>query len=246
MYKDYFPFLKNIILSDIGIKGQDLIKNKKILCIGTGGLGSPVLTYLPSIGIKEIGIIEFDKVDVTNLNRQFIFNDSDINKKKIICAKAYLKKKKENLKIKTYEKKLSYSNSFNIFKKYDIVIDCTDNIESKIIISDSAIKLNIPVVHASVFGFEGYISILKRNILCYRCLYENYKSSEYIEYGILGPIAGAIGCIQVIETAKLILNSLKNKEFNTLESKMLILDFKKLNIKVLNILKKKKCKICQD
>lgn len=109
------------------------------------------------------------------------------------------------------------------------------------IISDMAVKLNIPVVHASIFGFEGYVTIFNKNIFCYRCLCNNYKNLEHIEYGVLGAVAGAIGCIQAIETVKILI---KNKSVNTLESKIMIFDFKNLNIKILNINRNKNCQIC--
>lgn len=241
MYKKYFKYLKQIVLSDIGINGQDLLEKKKILCIGAGGLGAPALTYLTLAGIRNIDIIEFDKVDITNLNRQFIFTQSHINQKKILCAKNYVKTHNSIIKTKIYNTKLSYSNAIKLFNGYDIILDCTDNSESKMIISDSAIKLNIPIIHASVFGFEGYITLFHKNIFCYRCLCKNYKNIEHIEYGVIGAIAGILGCMQAIETIKLIL---EKKTLTTLKSKIILLDFKSLNIKILNIKKEKSCSIC--
>lgn len=241
MYNKYFKYLKHIILSDIGIKGQDELEKKKVLCIGTGGLGSPVLTYLASTGINKIGIVEFDTVDITNLNRQFLFNTNSLGKKKITYAEKHVKHINVHAQITLYKKKLSYFNAITLIKDYDIIIDCTDNSESKMIISDMAVKLNIPVVHASIFGFEGYVTIFNKNIFCYRCLCNNYKNLEHIEYGVLGAVAGAIGCIQAIETIKILI---KNKSVNTLESKIMIFDFKNLNIKILNINRNKNCQIC--
>lgn len=241
MYNKYFNYLKHIILSDIGIESQDTLENKKVLCIGTGGLGSPVLTYLLLTGINKIGIAEFDTVDITNLNRQFIFNTEDIGKKKIDCTKNYIKKINKDIKPILYKKKITYQNGIKIFKLYDVIIDCTDNSESKMIISDLAVKLNVPVIHASIFGFEGYISIFKKNTFCYRCLCKNYKNSEHIEYGVLGAVAGVVGCIQVIETIKILL---KKNIFTTLESKIMILDFKNLNIKIIKINRNPHCEIC--
>ncbi|HIH2762676.1 MAG TPA: HesA/MoeB/ThiF family protein [Candidatus Azoamicus sp. MARI] len=241
MHKKYFQYLKHIILSDIGIKGQDELIKKKVLCVGTGGLGSPVLTYLSLAGINKIGLVEFDKVDVTNLNRQFLFNIKNVGQKKIDCTKQYIKNINTDIKVNSYKKKLSYFNAINIIKKYDIILDCTDNSESKMIISDISVKLNIPVVHASIFGFEGYVSIFNKNIFCYRCLCKNYKNLQHVEYGVLGAVAGVIGCIQTIETIKLLI---KNKFFKTLNSKIMILDFKNLNIKILKVNKDENCSIC--
>ena len=162
MYNTYYKYLKHIILSDIGIKGQDELEKKKVLCVGAGGLGSPVLTYLSSAGINKIGIVEFDKIDITNLNRQFLFNIKNVGKKKITYAEKHVKKINKNIHLTLYKEKLSYLNAINIIKNYDIVVDCTDNSESKMIISDIAVKLNITVIHASIFGFEGYITIFKK------------------------------------------------------------------------------------
>ncbi|HIH2763634.1 MAG TPA: HesA/MoeB/ThiF family protein [Candidatus Azoamicus sp.] len=241
MYKKYFKYLKHIIISDIGLNEQDNIEKKKILCIGTGGLGAPVLTYLPLMGINKIGIVEFDKIDITNLNRQFIFNIKNLGEEKIIHVKKYIKNINKNITTTIYKTKLSLFNAITIIKDYDIVIDCTDNSESKMIISDTAVKLNIPVVHASIYGFEGYVSIFKKKTFCYRCLNKTYKNLEYIEYGVIGAMAGIVGCIQAIETIKLLI---KNKSFTTLESKIMILDFKNLNIKILNVKKDRYCQIC--
>lgn len=235
MYKKYLTSLKQIILSDIGIKGQDAIAKTKILCIGTGGLGSPVLTYLLAAGITKIGISDFDKVDISNLNRQFIFKKIHIGEKKIKIAKNYITNINNKINVQTY-KKITYSNCIKIIKNYDLILECTDNYESKLIVSDCALKLKINVIHASVFGFEGYITLLKKGS-CYRCLNNNYIASKYTDYGIVGAVAGAIGCIQTIEAIKIILNIHKNE--------LIFFDFKNNTFKKQNLKKIKKCSICK-
>lgn len=236
MYKKYFYHIKQIILSEIGIKGQDKINKTKVLCIGTGGLGSPVITYLLATGIKNIGLSEFDKIDESNLNRQFIFKKNNIGEKKIKIAKTYIKDINKNINLKTHGK-INHSNCIKIIKNYDLIIECTDNYKTKLIISDCAIKLNISLIHASVFGFEGYITTIKKGY-CYRCLKKNYSISKYTDYGILGAVAGAIGCIQIIETIKNILNIYKNE--------LIFFDFKNNIFKKIKLSKIKKCTICKN
>ncbi len=244
MYNLYSRYLRHIVLPDIGLYGHDILHKSKILCIGAGGLGSPALTYLSMIGIGMLGIIDFDCVDISNLNRQFIFNESNIGKKKVICVKKYIKKINSKINIIIYSDRLYYNNCYNIFINYDLILDCTDNLETKFLISDHAIKLNIPVIHGAVSGFGGYVSVLKKNVLCYRCIYNNFKTFDCLDFGIFGPIAGIIGIIQASESIKILLNNNIKKKYSTLEAKLFILNLKTLNFTLLNLNRNIKCKIC--
>jgi len=243
-------YSKQIILSDIGITGQNKLKNSKVLCVGIGGLGSSVLMYLSSMGIGTIGIVDMDNIELSNLHRQVIYNTTDLGKNKVKIAKKYVEKLNPSVVINTYNLKLIENNIINIIRKYNIVIDCTDNLETKYLINKYAMKFNIPMVYGALFGFEGYVSVFIREKSCYFCLYKNIPSL-YVptcsESGVLGVVAGIIGNIQALETVKLILNdynSYDNEKFSNLISKLLIFDSKFLSFKILNFSKNDNCPIC--
>lgn len=244
MYANYYRYIRHIVLSDIGIAGQDFLFKSKVLCIGAGGLGSPALTYLVSSGVGLIGIIDFDSVDLSNLNRQFIYNTFDIGSNKVTSAVNFLKKLNSDVFFLTYNNKISNDNFLDIMTGYDIILDCTDTLESKFVVNDFAMRLNIPVVHASVFGFSGYVSIFSRTSGCYRCLYESFSQVNCVGHGILGPLAGVVGSIQAIEAIKFLLNKINNCAFDNLFSKVLVLDFKKLEFLIINFNKRTTCIGC--
>jgi adenylyltransferase/sulfurtransferase len=244
MHNYYKRYIRHVVLSDIGILGQDILFKSKVLCIGAGGLGSPALVYLASCGIGFLGIVDFDKVDLSNLNRQFMYDEFDIGKSKVYCAENFLKKINNNVTIFTYNERLSYKNFLDIIPGYDVILDCTDSLESKFFVNECGIKLNIPVIHGSILGFSGYISIFSRDFGCYNCLYKDFSYTNFLGHGVLGPVAGVIGAFQAIECIKVLLNSSIHYNFNTLFSKILFFDFKNLNFLILNFKKKDFCNIC--
>lgn len=244
MYNFYNRYIRHVVLSDIGILGQDALLKSKILCVGAGGLGSPVMTYLASCGVGLIGVVDFDTVDISNLNRQFMYNVFDLGKLKSFSAVSFLKKINTYVNVHAYNARLSCDNFSNIMSGYDIIVDCTDSLEAKFLISDFSMKLNLPVIHGSVFGFSGYISMFSRDTGCYRCLYKSFSYINCIGHGILGPVAGAVGAIQAIETIKYLLTINDISSFNNLFSKLLVLDFKNLNFLVLNFNKISSCLFC--
>lgn len=245
MNESYYRYIRHLILPEIGIEGQDILRKSKVLCIGTGGLGSSALIHLACAGVGFLGLVDFDSVDITNLNRQIMFNFTDVGKSKVLCASDYLKKLNPELNIKVYESKFSFLTCFDIMKGYDIVLDCSDNLETRFLINDVAIKLDIPMVHGSVFGFEGYVGIFLRSGACYRCLYDNFKYLNCMNYGILGSVAGIVGSIQALETVKFLLNKFCFlNSFICLDSKLLFLDFKMVDFKVIRVKKKSDCVVC--
>lgn len=243
-FKKYNEYIRHIILKDVGFKGQDLLNKSKILLIGAGGLGSPAIIYALSNGIKNIGIIDFDKVSESNLNRQIIFNKKNIGQKKIDCVKKYIKNFHKKINLKTYDFKLTNENCLKIFKEYDIVLDCSDNLETKFLINDFSSKINIPFVHGSVFGFEGYAAIFLKNFGCYRCLYENYNNISSLNSGIIGQVAGMIGILQSIIAVLFLLNKNKEKYIKNICSNILFFDFKNMNFGKFKTIKSKNCNIC--
>lgn len=244
MYYSYLRYIRHIILPNVGIIGQDAIKNSKVLCIGIGGLGSAALLYLSAVGIGCIGIVDFDIVSYSNLNRQIIYTQTDIGKKKTTCAAKFIKKFNNKTKLIIHDLKLKIDNCFNLFKNYDIILDCTDNLETKFLISDFSTKLKLPLVHGSVFGTEGYIINFLNNDTCYRCLYNNSKELSLYSYGILGPVAGIIGSIQALICILIILNKKNLFFFDDFNSKLFIFNFLKLNIISYKIEKLFNCTTC--
>ena len=233
-------YAHQIILDEIGTKGQKKLLKTKVFILGAGGLGSPVLIYLASAGVGTLGIADFDKVELSNLQRQILFDKKSINKLKVEVAKKKINNLNPSIKLNIYKKKITNLNIDKIISKYDIVVDGSDNFETKYLVNDACIKNKKTLVSASLNGFEAQISIFKPWIKsidnhCYRSLFhEDYKNtniSNCREGGIIGGLAGTVGSIQSVEVLKEILNI-----GESLNGKLFIIDllngiFKKLKVK---------------
>jgi molybdopterin-synthase adenylyltransferase len=225
-FNEFKRFEKQIILKKIGIAGQKKIKKSKVLIIGMGGLGCPLLTYLVSAGVINIGIVDDDKVELGNLSRQTLFNLSDVGKPKVMQAKIKIKKIYKSIKVKIFKEKLLKKNIKKIFKNYEIICDGTDNFETRYLINDHCKKNKKILISAAISKFDGQLFKFnfKKKSSCFRCFMpikpdqDNNCGSE----GIFGPVAGILGSLQANEVLKTILN-LKND----LNSKILI--FNSLN-----------------
>ncbi|PPR41428.1 MAG: Sulfur carrier protein ThiS adenylyltransferase [Alphaproteobacteria bacterium MarineAlpha6_Bin2] len=238
-------YAHQIILDEIGIKGQEKLLKAKVFILGIGGLGSPVLMYLASAGIGTLGIADFDKVELSNLQRQILFDTKSINKLKVEIAKKKINSINPNVKINIYKKKITNLNINKIIPEYDIVVDGSDNFETKYLINDACIKNKKILISASLNGFEAQIITFKpwiksTNNPCYRCLFpENYKNTNTYncrEGGIIGGLAGTIGSLQSVEVIKEILNI-----GESLNGKLLIIDLLNGNLKKLKVKRNKKC-----
>ena len=207
--KDFKRFEKQIILKKIGIFGQKKIKNSRVLIIGMGGLGCPLLTYLASSGVCNIGIADHDKVEISNLNRQILFNSSDIGKFKVNQAKIKIKKIYNQIKIKTFRTKITNKNINKILANYQIICDGTDNFNTRYLINDQCKKNKKVLISAAISKFDGQLFKFnfKKKGPCFRCFMpekpeqENNCGSE----GIFSPLAGTIGSLQANEVLKTIL-----------------------------------------
>jgi molybdopterin-synthase adenylyltransferase len=226
-FKDYKRFEKQIVLKKIGISGQKKIQNSKILIIGMGGLGCPLFTYLASAGVCNIGIADYDKVELGNLNRQTLFNSYDIGKFKVIQAKMKIKKIYDKIKIKVFNTKISSKNIDKILKSYDIICDGTDNFETRYLINDQCKKNKKILISAAISKFDGQLFKFnfKKKGSCFRCFMPqkpdqvNNCGSE----GVFSPITGILGSMQANEVLKTILqlkDDLNNKVllFNSLRT----------------------------
>ncbi|MEP3837645.1 MAG: molybdopterin-synthase adenylyltransferase MoeB [Algibacter sp.] len=203
-------YSRHIILSDIGQTGQDKISKAKVLVIGAGGLGCPILQYLTAAGIGTIGIIDFDVVELSNLQRQVLFGSSTLGKNKAIAAKARLEDLNDSISFIAYAEKLTHKNAIELFKQYDIIVDGSDNFETRYLVNDASIITNKPLVFGAIYKFEGQVSVFNyNNGPSYRCLFPNTPEQGSIpncsEIGVLGVLPGIIGSMQANEVLKIVL-----------------------------------------
>ena len=220
-------YSRHILLSEIGLEGQEKLKNASVLVVGAGGLGSPLATYLAASGVGKIGIVDYDIVDESNLQRQILFSTNEIGLQKAQAAKERLLALNPFLDIEIYEVKLTSENAIDIINEYDIVADGTDNFPTRYLVNDVCMLLDKPNVYASIFGFEGQASVFSKGKgACYRCLFPNPPAAGSVpscnEAGVLGVLPGILGTIQATEVVKLILgigNSLIGRllTYNALE-----------------------------
>ncbi len=205
-------YSRHLIMPEVGVEGQEKLKAAKVLLIGTGGLGAPVAMYLAAAGVGTIGLVDFDVVDVSNLQRQVIHGTKDIGKKKIDSAEETMRDINPLVKIIKHEVALSSENALEIMRDYDIIADGTDNFPTRFLINDACVILNKPNVYASIFRFEGQATIFAaEGGPCYRCLYPEPPPPGLVpscaEGGVLGILPGVVGLIQATEVVKLILGA---------------------------------------
>lgn len=201
---------RHIILEDIGVQGQIKLNQAKVLVVGAGGLGCPVLQYLTAAGVGTIGIIDFDVVEESNLQRQILFGKSSLGKNKAIAAKQRLADINDSITINAYPESLSAKNALFFFSSYDIIVDGTDNFNTRYLINDAAVLTNKPLVFGAIYKFEGQVSVFNyNNGPSYRCLFPTPPSKNAVpncsEAGVLGVLPGIIGCMQANEVIKVIL-----------------------------------------
>jgi len=203
-------YSRHIALSEIGKAGQDRLSNAKVLVIGAGGLGCPILQYLAAAGVGNIGIVDFDTVELSNLQRQVLFGSASIGLNKAEAAKTRLHDLNDSISIISYPEKLTHQNAIRLFKNYDIIVDGTDNFETRYLINDAALITNKPVVFGAIYKFEGQVSVFNyKNGPSYRCLFSNQQEKEQSgnceAVGVLGVLPGIIGSMQANEVLKIIL-----------------------------------------
>jgi sulfur-carrier protein adenylyltransferase/sulfurtransferase len=203
-------YSKQIMIPEIGIKGQEKLKQAKVLVIGAGGLGCPVLQYLTVAGVGEISIAEFDMVDETNLQRQVLYGSSDVGKLKSIIAKNRLEHLNSLLEFRIVNLKIDSSNALSVLKNFDVIIDATDNLTARYIINDSCVILNKPMVHGSIYKNEGMISVFNyKGGPTYRCFNpvtqkKDYKNPKPSDVGLFGVLPGITGTYMANEVLKII------------------------------------------
>jgi molybdopterin-synthase adenylyltransferase len=236
-------FSRQIILKNIGTIGQKKILSSKVLIVGAGGLGSPAAEFLSRAGIGTIGIVDNDKVSLSNLHRQSLYLTEDIGKPKIIIAKNKIYKINKNIKIKTYKVRLNSINFKKIIQNYDYVIDGSDNFKTKFLLNDFCLKYKKILITGAISKFDGHIftfNFKNKKIPCLRCFFQESEISDDLlnceSEGILGTVAGIVGTIQANEVLKKILNI-----GNSLDGYILILDLLNLNFRKAKIKKRRNC-----
>ena len=237
-------FSRHILIPEIDAIGQMRIVNSKVLCIGAGGLGSPTIMYLAAAGVGEIGILDFDRVDISNLQRQIIHTQADLGKSKAQSAKEKTLALNPTVKVNLHEVRLKPSNALEIFKDYDLIIDCTDNFATRYLVNDAAAILGKPYVWGSIYQFDGQVSVFwSKSGPCYRCLHPTPPPAGSVpscaEGGVLGVLCGAIGSIQTSEAIKLITGI-----GDSLLGNLLIFDALSTSYTKVGIKKSANCPIC--
>ena len=237
-------YSRQIVLKDIGISGQRKIINSKILIVGAGGLGCPVADYLSRAGVGFLGIADHDQVNLSNIHRQSLYDSTDVGKFKIEAIKNKIKKINPSVRLKLFKKKINKDNIKNIIKNFDIIVDGSDNFQTKFLLNKFSIKFEKKLVVGAISKFDGHIFSFDfkiKKMPCLKCFYQSDPSDEILDCeseGIIGPLAGIIGSIQSMQVLKLILNMK-----NDISGKILIMDFKSLNFKKIKFSKKINC-IC--
>ncbi|MGA1226002.1 MAG: molybdopterin-synthase adenylyltransferase MoeB [Tamlana sp.] len=201
---------RHIILSKIGQAGQDKLSKAKVLVVGAGGLGCPILQYIAAAGVGTLGIIDFDVVEKSNLQRQILFGTSSLGQNKALAAKKRLEDLNNEIKINAYSEPLTYQNAIDLFEEYDVIVDGTDNFETRYLINDACIIINKPSVFGAIYKFEGQVSVFNyQNGPSYRCLFPNPPKKDAVpncsDIGVLGVLPGIIGNMQANEVLKIIL-----------------------------------------
>jgi adenylyltransferase/sulfurtransferase len=243
---DLSRYSRHLILPEVGMEGQQKLKAARVLCVGTGGLGSPLALYLTAAGIGTLGLVDFDVVDSSNLQRQIIHSTKDIGRKKIDSAEEKLKALNPSINIVKHETMLTSANALDIIKDYDIVADGTDNFPTRYLVNDACVILKKPNAYGSIFRFEGQASVFATETgPCYRCLYPEPPPPGLVpscaEGGVLGILPGLVGVIQATEVIKLILG-----KGEPLIGRLLLVDALSMRFRELKLRKNPECPVCGE
>jgi sulfur-carrier protein adenylyltransferase/sulfurtransferase len=244
--EEILRYSRHLIMPEIGMEGQLKLKRAKVLLVGTGGLGAPLGLYLAAAGVGRIGVVDFDKVDFTNLQRQIMFGTSDVGRPKIEAAGERLGNLNPEIRLDRYETALTSENALEIIRDYDIVADGSDNFPTRYLVNDACVLLGKPNIYGSIFRFEGQASIFGApGGPCYRCLYPEPPPPGLVpscaEGGVLGVLPGIIGSIQAMETLKLILG-----KGEPLIGRLLLFDALGMKFRELKLRKNAHCPICGE
>ena len=237
-------YSRQIILEQVGGVGQEKLLSSKVLVVGAGGLGAPAALYLAAAGVGTLGIIDFDKVDLTNLQRQVIHSTSDVGREKVASAAEKIKAINPDVTVQTYRERAAAANIREIIKEYDFVLDGTDNFPTKFLINDACYFERTPFSHAGILRFDGQmITVLPDETACYRCVFDKPPPAGVVpscsQAGVLGPLAGVIGCLQATEVLKYLLGV-----GELLTDRLLIFDGLGLQFREATVNRNPDCRVC--
>ncbi len=243
-HEEILRYSRHLILPDVGVEGQKKLKAAHVLLVGAGGLGSPAALYLAAAGVGTLGLVDFDVVDKTNLQRQILHGTSAVGTPKLESARARIQDLNPNVQVETFETRLTSENALDIIREFDVVADGTDNFPTRYLVNDACVLLGKPNVYGSIFRFEGQASVFyAKEGPCYRCLYAEPPPAGLVpscaEGGVLGVLPGIIGSIQAMETIKLIVGA-----GEPLIGRLLLFDALKLQFRELKLEKDPDCPVC--
>ena len=239
-------YSRHLILPDIGIAGQQRLKGARVLLVGAGGLGSPAALYLAAAGVGTLGLVDWDVVDVTNLQRQILHGTASVGTSKLESARARLKDLNPHVQVETFPVRLTSENALDILREFDIIVDGSDNFPTRYLVNDACVLLGKPNVYGSIFRFDGQASVFDARVgPCYRCLFADPPPPDLVpscaEGGVLGVLPGIIGSIQALETIKLIVGV-----GETLVGRLLLCDARRMQFRELALSKDPACPVCGD
>jgi len=240
-------YSRHLILPEVGMAGQKKIKAASVLCIGAGGLGSPIAMYLAAAGVGKLGLLDFDTVDFSNLQRQIIHGTEDVGRPKIQSALETIRSINPNCEVVTYNTRINSENALDIIRPYDIVVDGTDNFPTRYLTNDACVLLKKPNVYGSIFRFEGQASVFAPHLggPCYRCLYPEPPPPGMVpscaEGGVLGVLPGIVGCIQATEILKLIIG-----KGTSLVGRLMLFNALDMKFREVKLRRDPQCPICGD
>ena len=242
--EEILRYSRHLIMPEVGMEGQQKLKAARVLCIGAGGLGSPLAMYLAAAGVGTLGIVDFDVVDFTNLQRQIIHSTADVGRKKLDSAAETISGINPFVKVEKFETRLSSQNALELFREFDVIADGTDNFPTRYLVNDACVLTGKPNVYGSIFRFEGQASVFATKVgPCYRCLYPEPPPPGLVpscaEGGVLGILPGLVGVIQATETIKLILGS-----GDSLIGRLLLIDAMGMKFRELKLRKNPECPAC--
>ena len=244
--KELSRYARHLSLPEVGRQGQTRLKNSRVLIVGVGGLGSPVALYLAAAGVGTLGLVDFDEVDITNLQRQILHGTEEIGKPKLESAKRRISSVNPNVQIVKHSCRLDSHNALEIMENYDVVVDGTDNFPTRYLVNDACVLLGKPNVYGSIFRWEGQVSVFaKDDGPCYRCLFREPPPPGLVpncaEAGVLGVLPGVVGSLQALEVIKLILD-----EGDSLVGRLLIFDALELKWREVKLKRNPDCPVCGD
>lgn len=240
-------YSRHLRLPEVGLEGQEKLKQAKVLLVGAGGLGCPIGMYLGAAGVGNIGITDFDVVDVSNLHRQIAFTVEDVGKPKVEMLKRTILASNPHINIETYDEGLNNDNAIELFSQYDVIVDGSDNFNTRYLVCDASYLAGKPLIYGSIYRFQGQMTVFdpKNGSPCYRCLYASPPPPALVpncaEGGVLGVLPGIVGLIQANETIKMILGAGKS-----LSGRLLLFDALKMSFKEVKIRQDKGCALCGE